>query len=162
MKKTFSLIVLLFTISVLGFSQQEEKIYRADADAANDLKNAIAQAQLENKHVLVQVGGNWCPWCLKLDHFSETDADIKQSIQNNYVRILINYSKENKNLPIMKQLDFPQRFGFPVLVILDQNGNRIHTQSTGYLEQDKAYNKKEVISFLKLWSPDALNPEHYK
>ena len=34
----------------------------------------------------------------------------------------INYSKENKNPETMALLEYPQRFGFPVLVVLDAAG----------------------------------------
>ena len=61
---------------------------------------------------------------------------------------MVNYSKENKNLAEMKKLEFPQRFGFPVFVILDSNGKRIHTQNSSYLEEGDGYSKKKVIDFL--------------
>lgn len=62
----------------------------------------------------------------------------------------------------MADLGFPQRFGFPVVVILDRNGNRIHTQNTAYLEKEKSYDKKVMMEFLKQWSPVALDPESYE
>jgi hypothetical protein len=74
----------------------------------------------------------------------------------------VNYSKENKNPDILADLGYPQRFGFPVLVILDGNGNRLHTQNSAYLEQEKAYSMETVIEFLKQWTPAALDPENYK
>ena len=83
-------------------------------------------------------------------------------MQANYIFQLLNYSKENKNLDILAEFDFPQRFGFPVVIILDANGKRIHTQNTAYLEKDKSYNEKIMIEFLKQWSPAALNPKNYK
>jgi len=49
-----------------------------------------------------------------------------------------------------------------VFVILDAHGKRLHTQSTGYLEQGEGYNKESVIEFLNQWSPAALNPANYK
>ena len=80
----------------------------------------------------------------------------------NYIWIMVNYSKENKNLAELKKLDYPQRFGFPVFVILDSSGKRIHTQNSSYLEEGEGYSKKKVLDFLTQWTPDALNPEHYK
>ncbi len=79
-----------------------------------------------------------------------------------YVFLLVNYSKENKNLDVLAKLGYPQRFGFPVLVILDQNGNRLHTQNTAYLEKDKSYSEKKLVEFLEQWSPAALDPAKYK
>lgn len=74
----------------------------------------------------------------------------------------INYNKENKNKEVLKALGYPQRFGFPVIVILNSKGERLHTQNTVNLEKDKAYDTRKVKYFLYNWCPDALNPEHYK
>jgi hypothetical protein len=57
---------------------------------------------------------------------------------------------------------YPQRFGFPVILVLDGGGNLIHTQNTLYLEKDKSYDEKRMIDFLKHWSPAALDPKNYK
>lgn len=82
-------------------------------------------------------------------------------MEANYVFQLLNYSKENKNLDILAELGYPQRFGFPVIVILDGNGMRIHTQNSAYLEKEKSYDEKVMIEFLKQWSPAAIDPENY-
>lgn len=79
-----------------------------------------------------------------------------------YVFGLLNYSRENKNLDILAELEYPQRFGFPVIVILDGNGKRIHTQNSAYLEKEKSYDEKKMLEFLKHWSPASLDPGSYK
>jgi hypothetical protein len=86
---------------------------------------------------------------------------IDSLLQADYVVLKVNFSKENRNPEAMQFLGFPQRFGFPVLVILDGNGNRIHTQNTAYLEQDQSYHPKEIISFLKAWNRNAIDPDSY-
>jgi hypothetical protein len=83
-------------------------------------------------------------------------------MQANYVFQLLNYSKENKNPDILADLEFPQRFGFPVIVILDEEGKRIHTQNSAYLEKDKSYDEKKMVEFLMQWSPAAMDPKNYK
>jgi len=121
MRKSLISFLLIIT-SVFAFSQEKANVYNPNADAKADLKNAIAKAKTENKHVLIQVGGNWCPWCIKFHKMATTDAKIDSIISADYVYILLNYSKENKNLDVLKNLQNPQRFGFPVFVILDGNG----------------------------------------
>lgn len=79
-----------------------------------------------------------------------------------YVFTLLNTSKEKKNLDVLAELDYPQRFGFPVMVILDQKGKRIHTQNSAFLEKEKSYDEKVVVQFLKHWSPAAIDPKSYK
>ena len=57
---------------------------------------------------------------------------------------------------------YAQRFGFPTFVILNEKGERIHTQNSEYLEDGKkSYDQRKVQSFLEMWSPRALNPEMY-
>jgi hypothetical protein len=80
----------------------------------------------------------------------------------NFVYVLLNTSKEKRNYNILSDLGFPQRFGFPVMVILDKLGNRIHTQNSEFLEKEKTYDEKVVASFLRHWSPAAIDPKSYQ
>ena|SRR5690606_22395295 len=158
---------IIFTaLLVLGiqWSNAQEKFnaYNPEADAKEDIENAVAEAHSDNKHVLLQIGGNWCGWCKLFHELTTTDEDLKAYIEQNFEVVHVNYSKENPNLEILKQLEYPQRFGFPVFVILNAEGERIHTQSSGYLEEGKGHSKKLVLEFLQAWSPGALNPENYE
>ncbi|MGE0076521.1 MAG: thioredoxin family protein [Bacteroidales bacterium] len=151
-KIILAIVIQLITIELIAQTQ----IYDPNSNAKSDIENAVKLAQKEHKHVLVQIGGNWCPWCVKLHKYFQSDNDIKEIITNNYILVKVNYSKENKNADILRDLENPQRFGFPVLVILDSNGKRIHTQDSGLLESGNGYDSKKVIGFLKNWTPNSL------
>jgi thiol:disulfide interchange protein len=138
-----------------------EHIYDPSANAAADIDAATRQAAREGKHVLLQVGGNWCIWCRRLYKFMHDDAQLDSMVRRNYVVYHLNYSKENRNLPLLQKLGYPQRFGFPVLVILDANGARLHTQDTGLLESADTYDKKKLQAMLRQWAPAALSPAQY-
>lgn len=159
--------IALFATS-FSFAQQKEEqadqvhIYNPKADAHADIKQAVARAAREHKHVFVQVGGNWCIWCRRFNNLVTTDAELKKLMDDNYVVVHVNYSPENKNQKVLAQLGYPQRFGYPVFVILDAKGNRIHTQNSGYLEEGPGHSKKKVAEFLKDWTPAALDPNTYK
>ena len=45
-----------------------------------------------------------------------SDSEIKTLVENNFEVVKINYDRENKNEELLKELGFPQRFGFPVFV----------------------------------------------
>ena len=161
----FLTVFLLAFFITAGFSfaqSPKPTIYNPLADAAAELKTATQKAKAENKHVLLQIGGNWCPWCVKFHNFTTTDAQLDSALKANYVVLKVNYSKENQNLALLEKLDYPQRFGFPVFVVLNQEGKRLHTQNSAYLEEDKGYSKKKVLEFLNHWSRPALNPELYR
>jgi len=159
-KSIFFIFILSFWGSQISIAQNV-KIYDPEANVSQAITQALVQAKAENKHLLLQIGGNWCPWCLKFHKFCADDQEISLFINKNYIKILVNYSKENRNLAELKKLEYPQRFGFPVFVILDQNGKRLHTQNSSYLEEGDGYSKKKVLDFLKQWSPEALNPNLY-
>lgn len=151
--------LLFLAIAQLSFGQAPQ-IYNPKADAKKDLQKAISEADSLSKHVLAIIGGNWCPWCIKLHKFFE-DEVIDSIINANYVVVDINYSKENSNIDVLKMFEFPQRFGFPVMVVLNNKGVRIHTQDSGFLESDETYDRKKMTLFLNNWSFKALMPENY-
>ncbi len=157
------LLTVLFVLAALSVVAQEQvTIYNPMADAKAEMAAAILKAKDQSKHVLVQVGGNWCPWCIRLHGFFKSEAKIDSIMNKDYVFVLVNYSKENRNSEVLASLGYPQRFGFPVLLVLDQNGQRLHTQDTGLLELDKGYDTEKVARFLLNWNVAALKPETYR
>ncbi len=162
--KTLALIILslMLQMSIANAQTEQVKIYNPNANAKSDISDAIKKAKAENKNVLLMIGGNWCPWCIKLHGFINQDPQIDSLMKADYIWVMVNYSKENKNLDILKEYEYPQRFGFPVLLVLDQKGRRLETQDSWYLEKDKGYDKEKLMHFLKMWSVAALNPDSYK
>ncbi|MEO6538690.1 MAG: thioredoxin family protein, partial [Ferruginibacter sp.] len=135
------------------------KLYNPEANAENDIAAAVKKAKAEHKFVLIQAGGNWCKWCIEFARFAKADPQIDSVITSSYVWYHLNWSKENENKVMFSKLSYPQRFGFPSFTILNENGQRIHTQNSEYLEDGKnSYNKNKVQSFLEMWSPHALDP----
>jgi thioredoxin-related protein len=163
MKNVFLIYAIIILNSTIVFSQKDEnKIYNPEANAKEDIELAIKQAINENKNIMLLIGGNWCPWCVRLHKFIDDNTSVDSLLTANYVVVDVNYSKENKNLKLLKELKFPQRFGFPVIVILNQKGEQIHTQNTVYLEEDKSYGVKKLSEFFKNWFPAALDISNYK
>ncbi|GET20404.1 thioredoxin family protein [Prolixibacter denitrificans] len=161
MKRIVFALLFVLGLSASPTFAQGVHIYDPNANATEQIAAAVKKAHAEGKNVFLQIGGNWCPWCVKFHAFCDNTPEIHQLMEKNYVRVMVNYSKANKNLDVLAKLGYPQRFGFPVLVILNDKGERIHTQNSAYLEQDGGYSIKKVAGFLKNWSPDALNPAHY-
>ena len=160
--KIFFVFVVSFLALTAAAQSEEKKLYNPDANAAADIEAAVKVAAVENKFVLIQAGGNWCGWCIEFARFSKSNFQIDSVIKSSFVWYHLNYSKENRNEALFSTYGFPQRFGFPVFIILNGKGERIHTQSSEYLEDGKkSYGKEKVLSFLELWSPMALTAETY-
>lgn len=157
MKRFKFLVIVVFCLFIANGLFAQTKPYDENIDALSQIQQAIAKAKVENKYVLCQVGGNWCPWCLKFAELTQTNSDIKNVIDSNFVYIHVNYSTKNKNTEVMRILRNPARFGFPVFVILDAEGNYLHTQNSSYLEEGKGYDVKKVLGFLQDWTPLNVN-----
>jgi hypothetical protein len=111
---------------------------------------------------MIQIGGNWCIWCARFNDFVTNDKSLDSLLKSNYVVYHLNYSKENKNADLLKKYEFPQRFGYPVFLVLNEKGDLIHTQSSWFLEAGKSYDKEKVTAFFSDWSRKALDPAQYK
>ena len=164
-KKLLLLLILSSFISVNAQTKNDSlppKIYNPQADAKVELAKAVKLADSSNKNVLIQIGGNWCPWCLRLHQFCKNSFIIDSTLKSSYVFTLVNYSKENKNEDILAQLGYPQRFHFPVWVILDRLGKVVHIQDTGLFEAGKGYGEEKIMSVLKNWTIEAMDPKTYQ
>lgn len=162
MKKLFFVIGLFIFYNATAQSIDTAHLYNPNADAAKDIAAAVKQAKAEHKFVLIQAGGNWCSWCKRFSITIANDATLDSVVNANFVVYHLNYSSENMNHDAFAKLGYPQRFGFPVIIILDDKGNRLHTQNSEYLEKDKGYDKEKILEFFQNWSPKALDPNTYK
>ena len=157
--KAATIIIMAGMLGGVMCGQASKKLYDPSLDGMHQIKEAAATAEAENKHVLIQYGGNWCPWCIKFHRFCSDDEEISRLISENYIPVKLNYSSENRNYEANSYLGNPARFGFPVLIILDGKGKVLHIQDSGLLEEGESYNRSKVIAFFRNWTPAALIPE---
>ena len=151
------LLLLMTVIFALNIHAQLPKVYNENINQMTQIDEAISKAKQANKFVVCQLGGNRCPWCLRFADFITKDAAISKIIADNYVYIHVNYHPR-KSAPegMLKRLGYPQRFGFPVFVILNGDGKVVHIQDSSLLEEGQGYSPKKVLSFFKHWTPNAV------
>ncbi len=161
MKRTIiAFFAILFTVAV-NAQTGLKKVYNEDIDPIEQIDQAVAKAKSEGKFVICQVGGNWC---LRFADFITNDTTISKVIDENFEYIHVNYNprkslgaeKQEQGKALMQRLNNAGRFGFPVLVLLDEEGKVIHIQDSGLLEEGEGYNQKKVLGFFKGWTPQAV------
>jgi thioredoxin-related protein len=163
MKKTFLFFFLIISVAAFSQNMKTFNLYKPGEKAEKEIENAVAEAGRSGKNVLIQVGGNWCIWCARFHEYITKDAQLDSLVNANYVVYHLNYSKENHNEKLLTKYKFPQRFGFPVFLVLDKKGELIHTQNSWYLEDGaKSYDREKVKTFLTDWGPKAFDPARYK
>ncbi len=139
--------------------QLDQRIYNENADAETDIADALSIAQQNGKNILLMFGGNWCVWCHRLHRLFKEDKAIRTFLNENYILVMIDVGKRDKNLNLNEKYGNPFQHGFPVLVVLDKEGKQLHTQETGSLEYtqaesaEKGHHPGRVLQFLKDWAP---------
>ena len=161
------LILLLLSVCLaLTLNAQAilKKVYNEDINPIEQIDQALVKARSEGKFVICQVGGNWCPWCLRFADFITNDTTISNVIDESFVYIHVNYNprksegeeKMQLTKKMLERLNNPARFGFPVFVVLDEEGKVIHIQDSSFLEEGQSYNQEKVLRFFKNWTPKAV------
>lgn len=117
----------------------------------DDLQAAIADATKENKRIVLDVGGEWCGWCIHMDKFLATHADLKKLRDENFVWVKVNMSEENENKEFLAK--YPEIKGYPHLFVLEKDGTLLKSKDTSELEDGKTYNAQKFADFLKEYSP---------
>ncbi|WP_136667335.1 thioredoxin family protein [Flavobacterium sp. H122] len=167
MKKIYLFCLLLVT--ALSFSQtaeeKEEKKKKIEAEKASlskpyhemedadaKVKELLVQAKAENKNIILQVGGNWCIWCLRLNDFIQKSDELKSAIDKDYIFYHLNWSPKNKNEKFFAQYGNPgEKQGYPIFMVLNKKGKLIHVQETGSLEEGKGYSAEKIKAFFDTW-----------
>ena len=164
MKRGFATAIMALMMFAASAQTTFKKVYNEDINPMEQIDQAIEKAQSQNKFVICQVGGNWCPWCLRFADFITNDSTISHLIDENFIYIHVNYNprksesteKTVQAKAMLKRLNNPARFGFPVFVVLDEQGKVIHIQDSSFLEEGKSYNQEKVLRFFRNWTPKAV------
>lgn len=153
MKHWIAAALLILSMSCLAgqaFSTAPyNRAYDPARDPAVDVAAAGKVAAKEGKFILLELGGNWCVWCHRLDRFIGSHAQLKQQLLAQFEPVMVNISEENDNAEFIAQL--PAIKGYPYFVILDAQGKVIGEQNTGLLEQGKGYSTEAFKAFLDDW-----------
>lgn len=151
MKSIFLPLVALSAITFAQTQTPERVKFDPKRDAAKDISSAITLAKKENKRIMLDVGGEWCGWCHKLDKLFMTDAEVGKELKKGYIVVKVNFSPENENKEVLRK--YPKIVGYPHLFVLDKAGKLIHSQDTGLLETGDHHDPAKVMTFLKKWAP---------
>ena len=156
----------LLAVSCLVANAQAglKRVYDESINPLEQIDQAVAKAKAESKYVICQVGGNWCPWCLRFADFITGDRTISSVIADNCEYIHVNYNPRKsqgeeqiaQGKALMQRLNNCGRFGFPVFVVLDVEGHVLHIQDSSFLEEGKGYNQEKVLRFFRNWTPSVV------
>ena len=159
MRNLSTLVVIVLALWVpRSLAGEALEKFDPNRDAAKDIRAAVTEAKHSGKRVFLDVGGEWCVWCRRLDTLFATNKDLAETLHKEFVVVKVNYSKENKNEAVLSQ--YPKIPGYPHLFVLDGNGKLLHSQDTSELESGKGHDHDKVMAFLQKWGPTAAKAEN--
>ena len=126
------------------------KIYDDTRDPFEDAAAAIFLAKKTNRQVLIEIGGNWCGWCKKMDTFLTNTPEVYDALHSQYVLLKVNVSDSNENNDFMKSL--PPVLGYPHLYVSTADGKMILSKDTAELLIENKHSTKQWLTFLDNWS----------
>jgi thiol:disulfide interchange protein len=142
-------------LSVAMTASAADKLFDPARDSAKDLQAAELQARREHKNILMDVGGNWCPWCLLVDRTLSEDPELHALLEKNYVVLRVNFSQDNENVAFLSK--YPKATGYPAWYVLSSSGRVLKAEDTSELEQTHrlgaGYNKEALKRFLVANAP---------
>jgi len=146
MKKLILISALVFSFN--GWSIPAYEPYDENADALDSISKALKIAELENKYVLLQMGGNWCPDCRTLgEYFSR--PDIKEWLDDRAILVSVDVGEWNRNLDIVEEYGNPISEGIPALVLLNSENEVIFATLAGELASARSMSKNDLIVWLQ-------------
>lgn len=145
----FAACAMLACVSAPAFSAAKLG-YDPEADPFQQYHDAVAQAQAENKLVLIIAGGDWCRWCHALNKFVTRNADVAASLHDTFVVVKVYVGDENYNDFFFSQL--PAARGAPYFWIVAPDRRVLTAQSTAEFEAGRnGYDKREFMEFINHW-----------
>lgn len=126
-------------------------LYRADANAKQEIEQAVMAAGKEGKRVLLVFGGNWCLDCHVLDN-AFRQPRIEPLVRNFKV-VHVDIGRSDKNLDLAKKYHIDLEKGVPAIAVLNGRGGLLYASAE--FEKARLMTEQDVIDFLNLWKPPA-------
>ena len=141
----FILSLLLFTFFQFSWSQNDW--------APNEItyKDAVIQAQKENKPIFIMLYATWCPHCNKMKTTVFNDQKVLDFLNKNYICVWKNIEKE-EGIAIKEKFNTS---GLPIFLFIDAKETLLYaikgelTTATFMLEAQNALNPKLQLPYLE-------------
>jgi thioredoxin-related protein len=139
---------------VLDSVSNKTDVYRAGADAKNEIVEALKRASADHKRVLLVFGANWCYDCHVLDH-ALNDGDAGKIVREKYLLVHVDIGEGEKNAELVKLYKIPLDKGVPAAAILDSSGKLLYSSGEGEFEAARRMIKRDLVEFLNQWKETA-------
>jgi thiol:disulfide interchange protein len=128
----------------------KKDLYPADADARKEIDDALKQAAVEKKRVLLVFGGNWCYDCHVLDRALH-EGSAGKVMKESFLLVHVDIGEGEKNPDVVKRYKINLDKGVPAVAILGSDGRLLYSSGEGEFEAARKMLKRDLAAFLVRW-----------
>lgn len=126
--KTF--LISLALLCSFSMNAAFAESYDPKADPEEQLATALAEAQADEKFVMMIFGSEWCPDCRVFSKLIK-ESPLDKTISDNFSVTHVDIGNWNLNMEFANQFDNPVDKGIPSIVILDKDKNLLYVAKGG-------------------------------
>ncbi|HLW55490.1 MAG TPA: thioredoxin family protein [Candidatus Angelobacter sp.] len=133
-------------------AQKNPQLYDTNANASDEIREAVAAGGKDHKRILLVFGGNWCLDCHVLDN-AFRQPRIAPMLNSGFIVVHVDVGEYTKNLDLAAKYHVDLKKGVPSIAVLESNGGFLY--STSEFERARVLSEEDVIEFLNKWKPTA-------
>jgi thiol:disulfide interchange protein len=127
------------------------QLYNPRADARQEIVNALALAEADEKLVLIDFGADWCADCVVLSRLLD-DSTVKPYLDAHYVVVRVDVGQWDNNLDISKEYGDPIARGIPAVVVLRPDAEVVASTGGGELANARTASEDDILTLLQQWA----------
>lgn len=124
-------------------------LFDPEREPVADVRAAFERAVLDQKNVLLELGGDWCIWCHRLERFIRSHPELLYLRSFGFVHVKVHVEQDETDNDFIQRL--PGFDGIPHFFVYQATGELLHSQDTELLEEGESYNYEKVWTFLATW-----------
>lgn len=143
-------IAALALAALLPDAVRADVLYPPARQADADLRAALTRAATTQRHVLLEIGANWCLDCQRLAAVMQQPR-VASILDAHYVVVRINVGRFTDNLSLARRYRVHPRQGIPALAVLAADGHLLYAPTHGGFESMPALQVGSLRRFLEHW-----------
>jgi thiol:disulfide interchange protein len=128
----------------------KKHLYSSTADPKADIAEALKQAKVQKKRVILDFGGDWCGDCQVLDIYMHESPNV-ELLQKHFVVVHVDIGRMDRNVDVAQRYKVPIQKGVPALAVLDASGKLLYSQENKEFENMRSMKSSDVTAFLNRW-----------
>jgi thioredoxin 1 len=122
--------------------------YDENANARQQIKQALTQAATDHKTIIIVFGANWCPDCRMLEYGMSKGASASL-IQKDFEVVKINVGRFDKNVDVAASYGVPLKEGIPAVSFVSPDNHVLYVTKEGELANARSMGDDGIYKFFK-------------